>query len=420
MATFRAVIFQGDNHLKSDKTTNIKIRVTHNQKADYISTDLYINPDLFKSGQATGSNADYINMRITDYIGIYQRRYLELGNMVANMKVNELKKEIIKDKSEGIDFITFSEDYQKQLIAEKKEGSERAVRGLLTNLKKYRTDIKFSDITSNFLQGFEKYLMRNGVGAGGIETYMVRLRLIFNRGRDFYNDEDRGIIRITNYPFKKYKVNQTREKRKQKNTARNNSLDILQIKKLVDHQPNTSREQLAKTCFLLMLCLIGPNSKDLYYMRKPDKNGRIGYSRFKTGKEFLVKFEPEAAELVNQYPGETTLINAINDYTDYLNFQKAINIGLKSICKNIRKQEIENNKKAGIDSEPDFPIKITSNWARHSWATIARNDCRIPKDDVALCLGHEDEDNRVTDMYIKYDYTIIDEANRKVIDLIFS
>ncbi len=62
--------------------------------------------------------------------------------------------------------------------------------------------------------------------------------------------------------------------------------------------------------------------------------------------------------------------------------------------------------------------KVTTKWARHTWATIARNECRINKDDVALYLGHEDEDNNVTDMYIKYDYSIIDESNRKVIDFI--
>lgn len=44
---------------------------------------------------------------------------------------------------------------------------------------------------------------------------------------------------------------------------------------------------------------------------------------------------------------------------------------------------------------------VTTKWAKHAWATIARNDFRINKDDVALCLGHEDSDNRVTDMYVK-------------------
>ena len=68
------------------------------------------------------------------------------------------------------------------------------------------------------------------------------------------------------------------------------------------------------------------------------------------------------------------------------------------------------------DPEASFPQNISTNWARHTWATIARNDCRINKDDVALCLGHEDSDNKVTDVYIQYDYSIIDESNRKVLD----
>ena len=418
MATFRAVVLKGENHVKTDSTTNVKIRVTHNRKADYISTDLYVSPDMFKNGQATGANSDFLNMRITDYIGIYQRRYLDLGNMVINMTVKELKNELLKDKTEGIDFLKFAEDYQKKLLLENRHGSIRAVRGLLSNLKKYKSKILFSDITANFLTGFENFLNHNGVGTG-VETYVSRLRLIFNKGREYYNDEDRGIIRIVNYPFKKYKVNQTKDKRKSKNTARNNSLDLQQTKSLIEYKPITGREQLAQTVFLLMISLIGPNSKDLYYLPKPNKNGRIRYERFKTGKEFAIRWEPEAQELAGKYPGENTLINAINDYSDYLNFQKAINLGLKSICNNIRKQEIHKMKEAGESREPHFPAKITSNWARHTWATIARNNCRVPKDDVALSLGHEDPDNKVTDMYIKYDYSIIDEANRKVLDLVF-
>jgi integrase len=70
------------------------------------------------------------------------------------------------------------------------------------------------------------------------------------------------------------------------------------------------------------------------------------------------------------------------------------------------------------DLKASFPLKVSTNWARHTWATIARNDCRINKDDVALCMGHEDIDNRVTDIYIRYDYSIIDESNRKVLDLV--
>lgn len=412
MATFKAVILTGGVHLKSDNTTNIKIRITHNRKAEYISTDLYIDPDNLKNGSATGTNAAFINMRITDIIGLYQRRYLKLGDLAEKLSAKELRHEIIKNNTEEIDFLKFAENYQKQLISDGKQGSERAVRGLLTNLRKYRSDIRFTDITSKFLEDFESYLKKQGI-QHGIETYMSRFRLIFNKGRDFYNDDDRGIIRISNYPFKKYKVTQTRDKLKPKTTAKDNCLNLIQLNKLIDYNPAGKRESLAKDMFLLMVCLIGPNTKDLFYLPKPGRDGRIVYYRFKTGKGFSIKFEPEAAEYASRYPGESTLIGAVDEYTDYLNFQKALNIGLKSICTNIRKQEtIETG-------HHDFPVKITTNWARHTWATIARNDCRIPKDDVALCLGHQDADNRVTDMYIRYDHSIADEANRKTIDMIF-
>jgi len=288
MATFRAVILKGENHLKIDNTTNIKIRVTHNRKADYISTDLFINPVQLKNGQATGDNAAFINMRITDSLQIYQRRYLELGNMSVNMTAKELKNEISKDKSEGINFMKLAEDYRKQLIIEGKQGSERAVRGLLASLKKYKTNILFSDITANFLDAFENFMIKNGVGAGGIETYMSRFRLIFNLGRDFYNDEDRGIIRIKNYPFKKYKVTKPKDKGKPKNTAKNNCLNMQHLKMFIDYKPVNRRELLAQNTFLLMICLIGSNSKDLFHLPKPTRDGRISYNRFKTGKEFSI------------------------------------------------------------------------------------------------------------------------------------
>lgn len=405
MATFRAIILKGDIHVKSDNTSNIKIRITHNKKADYISTDLFVNPDNFKKGYAIGDNSDFINMRITDYIGKYQRRYLELGDMAAKMTAKELREEVTKDKSKDIDFIKFAEAYLEELVAEGKKGSHRSVVGFLANLKEYRPNVSFGEITPKFLKGFENFMKRKGIG-NGIQTYMARFRVVFNRGREFYNDEDRGIIRIPNYPFRKYKITQPVVH------ANENSLSVHQLHQLMRYVPVTPREIIAQDMFQLMFFLIGINSKDLYQLSKPDKAGRVNFLRSKTGRKFSIKLEPEAIKIIERYIGEKKLINASENYTDHLNFQKAINIGLKSICEKIRSEEAKKNK------HPEFPEKITSNWARHTWATIARNDCRISKDDVALCLGHEDQDNRVTDMYIKYDYSIIDEANKKVIQFL--
>jgi integrase len=176
-------------------------------------------------------------------------------------------------------------------------------------------------------------------------------------------------------------------------------------------QCSNSGEEFAIDMFLLMIYLIGIEVKDLFYLGKPNKKGRVFYDRFKTGKEFSIKLEPEALAIIDKYPSDTHLINVHERYSDHLTLIGFINDQLHG--KKARKV-------IGIFPKLEIEKSVTTKWARHTWATIARNDCRISKDDVALCLGHADQDNKVTDMYIKYDYSIIDESNRKVIDFIKS
>ncbi|MDP2338028.1 MAG: phage integrase SAM-like domain-containing protein [Bacteroidota bacterium] len=404
MATFKGVILKGKNHVKSDGTTNLKIRITHNRKADYISTDLFVPVDKSKRGFTYGDNAKFIQGRLTTYINKYQKAYIELGDAADMMSVQELKLAVQDNKKTEINFINFADNYFLQLQKDGKEGSERAVRGFLSNLKKYTDRLMFSQIDSTFLKNFEKWMQDQGV-KNGIPSYMARFRSIFNKGREQYNDDDRGIIRIANYPFTKYKIVQPL------GTAKESCLTADQCRMLINHQPVLNRSKMAKDMFMLQFYLIGINSKDLFFMKKPVK-GRLGFDRFKTERPYSIKLEPEALQIIEKYKGEKSLINMAGRYGYYLDFQKAINKGMKNICEDLHKQAAANKQKI------DFPEKITSNWARHTWATIGRNDCKINKDDIALCLGHEDADNKVTDIYIRYDYSIIDEANRKVIDAV--
>ncbi len=406
MATFLAVIFKGENHVRQDKTTNIKIRITHNRKADYISTDLYVLPTKFAKGTAFGKNASFINSRIRDEMDKYEGRYLRMGSVVNRLSVKELKARLMAEEiSSDIDFIKFTEDYKDQLKAEGKNGSYLAVSGFLSNLKSFSPKLNFNQIDYSFLLSFEQYLKKKGVG-NAVNNYMRYFRLVFNRGRDKYNDEDRGINLIQHYPFKKYKI------QKPENMTRLHRLTLEQLMIFKDFKPDRERVQMAQDMFMLMFCLIGINTKDLFYLEKPDNQGRVNYSRAKTKRKYSIKLEPEALEIIKKYEGSSRLINIHERYGSYLDWQKYVNVELKTICTgNIK--DLKQKKSKSV-----FPENVSTNWARHTWATIARNDCRIDKDDVALCLGHEDSDNKVTDIYIDYDYRIIDESNRKVLDKI--
>ena len=404
MATFKAVILKGNVHIRKDGMTNVKIRITHNRGIAYISTDLYVIADSFRNGWVTkGKDKAYLNNKIADKLSYYQKEYLKLELGTEMVSANNIKERITRSY-ERIDFYEFADSVISELERDGKTGTaDRWHKPAVSALKKFHPNLSMSDIDLQFLKDFERFLSGSGVGSG-INNYMRSFRAIFNKAREYYNDEDSGLIRIPQYPFARYKIPKANLKR-----SVDSSLTPEELKMFINYKPKRETEQYAKDISLLMFYLIGINAKDLFYMKKP-VDGRICYDRFKTGREYSIKLEPEAIEIINKYPGrDEYLINAHEKFVDHMNFLKSIN------------HELHGEPKRGIPgilNELGIKKHVTSNWFRHTWATIARNDCRIDKDDVALCLGHEDSDNRVTDIYIKYDYSIIDESNRKVIDFI--
>lgn len=405
MSTFKAVLLKGKIHLKDDGTSNIKIRITHDRKADYISTDLYIVPADFdeKAGIARfGKNKDYINYRISDKLKEFRLLDIQLGDRKERMTVKEIKAIMTSGTTETkvVDFFEFAEDHLEKMSS---QGHRRNMASFISILKNFAGEkLKFADINVQFLLRFESDLRKKGV-KNGINNYMRMFRALFNKARDSYNDENSGTIAIPHYPFKKYQLPKPKLK------TREHYLSIEELKMFINYEPENDGEKLAKDMFLLMIYLIGIETKDLFYLTKPNKKGRIYYDRFKTGKEYSIKIEQEANEIIERYKGKKLLMELSERFQLHDSFIRTVNNYLHGE---------KHHKITGIFPNLGIRKKVTTKWARHTWATIARNECRINKDDVALCLGHEDSDNKVTDMYIKYDYSIIDESNRKVIDFI--
>ena len=140
--------------------------------------------------------------------------------------------------------------------------------------------------------------------------------------------------------------------------------------------------------------LIGINVVDLCNLEEM-VSGRVNYIRAKTHRPYSIKVEPEALALIEKYSGEKHLLNYLDCCVNYRHFYNNLCKGLKAV-----------KEKLGLH-------ELTTYWARHSWATIAAS-LDIPKDTIAAALGHGG--NTVTDIYIEYDMSKVDEANRKVLD----
>ena len=223
---------------------------------------------------------------------------------------------------------------------------------------------------------------------------------MFNKARDTYNNEDIGDIQIRHYPFSKYKMPTAPETNK-----RNLDKDV--IVKIRDYTSKHRLDEFARDVFMISFYLIGMNTVDLYNC-KIIGNGRIEYNRTKTeGKRkdrafISIKIQDELKPFVEKYRGKHTVFDFSERYANAGNFNKHVNVALNRIGKELK-----------------LPMSLTTYYARHSWATIARNDCRISKDDVHMAMNHSDSLMKVTDIYIAKDWSIIDDANRKVIDFLF-
>lgn len=250
---------------------------------------------------------------------------------------------------------------------------------------------KFEDISRDYLQDFERFCARTEKK----NTRNIHLRNI----RTVFNDAiDSGITQ--SYPFRKYPL--------KPEATRKKALTAEQMRILVNYPCEQYQEQY-RDIFLLMFMLRGINIGDLLQAKKSDIiDGRLNYKRNKVGTLFSVKLEPEAEAIIEKYRGKKQLLKPLDTYKSYLDYLHHLNNGLKSIGKTIGK----NGKKTGSGLFPE----LSSNWARHTWATIA-SKLDIPKEVISKSLGHR-FGLAVTDIYIDFDNSKVDEANRRVIDYI--
>ncbi len=410
MATITAAILRGDIHVRQDGTTNIKIRITHRGRVQYIPTTLYVAPRKFTGGHVKGSdkNATFLNSRIRDELTKYTNRYLSLADEADILNASELRDRLTIDTTrEQIDFHRFAKDYHRELTAGGKAGSAQAIISVINHLQRFRGSLYFHEIDIHFLNDFTAYLRDNGVHQP-VDNYMRAFRLIYKKAMDRYNDDERGIYRISTYPFRRYKFPKSRQQ------SNRQSLTSAQVKVMAAFPTRTVRERIGVDVFMIMMCLVGINGKDLFLLQPPAR-GRINYRRSKTGRDFSIPVTPELTAYMKAYAGAgSRAFNFSQRYRQHPRFLRAANFGLQSICKRMHAKFKEDHPGQTLD----FPETISNSWARHTWATIARMECGANKDDIALCMGHQDNDNRVTDMYITYDHTIMDRTVRAVLDRI--
>ena len=404
MATFKAEVRL--DHLREDGTHPVRIRITHNRKIKRIPTNIYVHKaDVTKTGKIKNQR---IVDQLEDIIRDYRQKIVPISLTMGDMDIDELADYLTR--SEEVLRVDFFQYAEKWMSEHKDLHGLYIYTSMLNSLEKFigRRKLDFKEINYKFLKKYEEFLGQRR----RLSLYMGKIRHLHNEAKKEYNDEDVNRLLIPWTPFAKYSIPNIQP-------TRERAVDEEIIRKIyqLPDKPNRFPSRpcgynLAKDVFILSFCLMGMNTADLYLCEElEEKDGvlTITYNRAKTATRradkarISIDVHPFLIPLFEKYrdPQNKRVFSFSNRYCDYTQLNKSVNKGLKAV-----------GKELGIDD-----LEFYS--ARHTFATIARNKLGYDKSTVGEALNHIDKEDKVTDIYIKKDFSIINKLNKDVIEYVF-
>lgn len=418
MASLKPIIVPGSR--RKDGTYLVYIRVYHNGATRRLPTTLVCAPsDLTRSLKIKNGDviakADRLVGRMRDTLSGLSP--FDLEDRDVDWIVDRIRAGMAGE-SFRLDFFEFADSY----LDCKTASTRRAYDGALGALERYlgirRLDI--NDITKSMLVEFMDHVEdepkmhydrskkrmvptdKEKVPKGAPSRHLAKLAHIFEAAKRKYNDEDSGRIPIPRSPFsgiaKDYPASQGQ---------RNLGKDVMQRLISYAYTPVSASlvEKEAVRLFVLSFALCGANLADLWEARAGMKNEWV-YQRKKTRDR-----RADRAEMRVKLTAETEVLWA------------GLQIGpagwwLPSLHRMAQTTDIATGKiNAALRrwAKAEGVEEFTFGAARHSWASIARAS-GVEKATVDDALAHRG-DFDVTDIYAEKAWNLIEEAQRKVLDL---
>ena len=402
MATFSACV----RNQRKDGYYLVYIRISHKSAPDYIKTDKLVN------AKGLTKNKDIKDPFVLKYCADRIAEYVEKLNKVdiRNWTVKEVKAYLLTS-DEDICFSDYARKHYAKMFNSGQERNARNYELAFQHLERFAgtTKVMFSHLTSTFINAWIDSLSNTKRAK---EMYPICVRQIFKAALLEYNDYDNGIIRIKTNPWAKVKIPEA-------DTPEKRAISPEECRRFFSAPIPESKmkeplAELGRDIAMMVLCLAGINTVDLYEMKKENyENGIIKYKRAKTKKsradgaciEMRVPaiIHPIVDKYLNRESDTDWLFSFHKRYSTSDSFGANVNMGIKQICKSL-----------GMAKE-DYYCVYTF---RHTWGTVAQNDCGASIPEVAFAMNHSGG-HQVTRGYLKIDFSPAWELNEKVVDFIF-
>ena len=357
MATLKAIV----KSRAKNGMYPVYIRITQNRQFSYVRTSWMVN-DKGLSDDKKDIIDPYViqqtSLMISDY---YNKLNLSDTSSWSSSEIMNYLLEFGKDLS----FSEYTRNHIEKMKARGQERTSRNYKWALQHLERFAgtDDLMFSRLTSSFLN---RWIESLSVTNRCKEQYPVCIREVFKAAMKEYNDEELGIIKIKN-PWGKIVIPKA-------DIPEKRAISASMLRKFFNVVPDRSRfthplMELGQDVALISFCMCGLNAVDIFNAEKGQYvDGIFHYERRKTR----------------------------NSRSDKGYFE----VRVKQIWEKV---------------DPNYKESLYA--FRHSWATIAQNECGASLAEVDFGLNHSM--NRMARVYVKIDYSPAWTLNEKVIDFIF-
>lgn len=372
-------------------TAPLLIAVNHNSSSCYIPiAGVRIKPaqwDKVKKKVVNHPQADTINSVAITALGKANEAVMHLGSVrgLSTAKVRDMIADYIAPPEKtDTGVLATLHNYEDQC---NRPNSADKFAQTATHLTRWlgargAKRLQFADITPDWLQAFDRYLVSYCPSVNSRAIHLRNIRTLCNYALNHQ-------LTTAPYPFRQYHIKTA--------PSTPTALTLEQMRQLWHYSPPTKAQAYALDIFKLIFALIGINLADLAQLQGISQ-GRINYTRAKTGRLYSVKVEQVAKRLIEEHKGKKSLLDILQHY-------KSIHVATSQINKQLK----------SIASDLELP-PISTYTARYSWATLAQS-IDTPIEVISQALGHS-YGMAVTLGYIVPDRRKVDEANQKVLALL--
>lgn len=373
---------------RKDGSRYVAILVTQGKSRRRIRTDLILQAeDLTPKGKVRNkAKAHYIDTLVAR---LKDRMYeVNLDLLGQRIDADELIRRM-QQKNRNIDFFEWADVW----MGRQKLKGLKNYRSMLSALEKFLGErvLPMRLITRKLLGDFSRWLDDRPRAKS---MYLSAMGHLYREAQAEFNTEAEQPLGYS--PFDGFKMPR-QVVRGRRAITREEVLRVYSYR-------GTGVAQLARDCFILSFCLMGMNSVDLFNARKM-RDGMICYERTKTkdrrwDRAYIeVRVHPVLNELMWKYGDTARVFSFWRRYANYKNFQRSLNLGLKVV-----------GEAVGVPGLQFYQ-------ARHSFATIMRNELRVARSDVDEALNHVS--GTLADIYIKRDFGIINDENWRLMEYMF-